>query len=148
VRGQVTIVTGGGGPEVPCAWGGYAAPTRAGWLFGATHDRDDASDEPRMADDLRNLETLREIAPGSAARAEAAAIKGRAGVRAVTRDRMPVAGRLSSRVFVLAGLGSRGFLTAPLLAEHVVAEAMGSPSPIPASAARLVAPDRPGIEFA
>ncbi len=32
---------------------------------------------------------------------------------------------------VLGGLGGRGFTLAPLLAEHLVAEALGAPSSLP-----------------
>jgi tRNA 5-methylaminomethyl-2-thiouridine biosynthesis bifunctional protein len=147
VRGQVSVVEAPGGPAIPFAWGGYAAPTRTGWLFGATHDRDDRSEDARVEDDARNLTALRTVAPGLAGRAEAGRIHGRASVRATTRDRLPVAGGLTPRIFTLTGLGSRGFLTAPLLAEHVAALALGAPSPLPASAVRRVEPGRPWIEF-
>ncbi|HRD29652.1 MAG TPA: hypothetical protein PLO65_15230, partial [Caulobacter sp.] len=45
-------------------------------------------------------------------------------------------------LFILAGLGSRGFCTAPLLAEHVAALALDAPSPLPAPLASLVDPER------
>jgi tRNA 5-methylaminomethyl-2-thiouridine biosynthesis bifunctional protein len=57
IRGAVTTAdTPLPGP--PTAWGGYAIPTRAGLLFGATHDRDDPTSSPYPTDTLRNLETL------------------------------------------------------------------------------------------
>ena len=45
-------------------------------------------------------------------------------------------------LFVLTGLGSRGFCAAPLLAEHVAAVALGASSPLPASLARRIEPKR------
>jgi tRNA 5-methylaminomethyl-2-thiouridine biosynthesis bifunctional protein len=38
---------------------------------------------------------------------------------------------MESGLHLLGGLGSRGFCTAPLLAENVAAEALGAPSPLP-----------------
>jgi tRNA 5-methylaminomethyl-2-thiouridine biosynthesis bifunctional protein len=55
---------------------------------------------------------------------------------------MPVAGRLAEGLYVLGGLGSRGFTTAPLLAEHVAALITGTASPIPADLRALTSPDR------
>ena len=45
LRGQVSLAAAA--PRVPVIGAGYAIPTRDGLLFGATHDRDDASDEVR-----------------------------------------------------------------------------------------------------
>jgi D-glycero-D-manno-heptose 1,7-bisphosphate phosphatase len=71
-------------------------------------------------------------------------LQSRAGVRAATPDRLPLAGALPGRPgwFVLSGLGGRGFTTAPLLAEHVAAAALGAPSPLPRDLAAAVDPTR------
>jgi tRNA 5-methylaminomethyl-2-thiouridine biosynthesis bifunctional protein len=45
-------------------------------------------------------------------------------------------------LFVLTGLGSRGFTLAPLLAEHVAATALGQPSPLAVGLADTVDPAR------
>jgi tRNA 5-methylaminomethyl-2-thiouridine biosynthesis bifunctional protein len=45
-------------------------------------------------------------------------------------------------LFVLSGLGSRGFALAPLLAEHVAARVLDAPSPLPADLAAVVDPVR------
>jgi tRNA 5-methylaminomethyl-2-thiouridine biosynthesis bifunctional protein len=63
-------------------------------------------------------------------------------VRAAAPDHQPVAGRLAPGLFMLGGLGGRGFTLAPLLAAHVAALATGAPSPLPARLAALVAPQR------
>jgi tRNA 5-methylaminomethyl-2-thiouridine biosynthesis bifunctional protein len=144
VRGQATVVRGV--PPPPAAlFGGYAIPTRDGLLFGATHDRDDARSDVRDGDNIRNLESLAAVLPALAARAAAGERQGWAGVRATTGDYLPLAGAVPDAppgLFVLSGLGSRGFTLAPLLGEHVAAQALGFPSPLPAALAALVDPGR------
>jgi tRNA 5-methylaminomethyl-2-thiouridine biosynthesis bifunctional protein len=52
---------------------------------------------------------------------------------------MPAVGAAGpTGLYVLGGLGSRGFTTAPLLAEHVVARVLSAPSPLPLDLHRLV----------
>lgn len=143
IRGQISIAPGLTARAT--AWGGYAAPSPEGLVFGATHDRDDESAEIRPSDHERNLETLAQALPHLAARAGAVALSGRASVRAVTPDRLPLAGPApggARGLFILSGLGSRGFCLAPLLAEHVAAQMLDAPSPLPAEMAELIDPDR------
>jgi tRNA 5-methylaminomethyl-2-thiouridine biosynthesis bifunctional protein len=143
VRGQASWTDAATAPQA-AAWGGYAIPSRAGLLFGATHDRGETGTDVRDDDHGRNLATLAAALPGLAARVDAAGLQGRASVRATTPDHLPLAGPAPGLegVYVLAGLGSRGFCLAPLLAEHVAAQALGAPSPLPTPLAELVAPDR------
>jgi tRNA 5-methylaminomethyl-2-thiouridine biosynthesis bifunctional protein len=140
VRGQLSWVHGVGASVA--AWGAYAAPTRDGLSFGATHDRDDSDADWRADDDRRNLEALAARLPALAARLEGAAIEGRASIRAATPDRLPIAGQIAPGLFALGGLGSRGFTLAPLLAEHLAALALGTPSPLPEPLQRVVTPER------
>lgn len=141
LRGQVSFAAVDAPPPMIAA--SYAIPTRDGVLIGATHDRGDASPEVRAQDNLRNLERLASSAPALARRLQAASLSGRASVRAVTPDFMPLAGEAEAAgLFILAGLGSRGFCTAPLLAEHVASLALDAPSPLPAALAAIVRPDR------
>ena len=141
LRGQVSLAGVASRPAVIGA--GYAIPTRQGLLFGATHDRGDADDAVRREDHRRNLDLLATTLPGLAAQLNAADLGGRAGVRAVTPDFLPLAGPLEAPgLFILSGLGSRGFCAAPLLAEHVVALAVGAPSPLPWPLAEIVHPGR------
>ncbi len=142
VRGQASW-TRDGATATTAAFGGYVLPTRDGILFGSTHDRDDDGDDLRPGDHARNLETLAKAMPGLARRISTASLEGRASVRAVSQDMMPLAGPTrSGGVYVLSGFGSRGFSLAPLLAEHVAALVMDAPSPISAQAAALVSPER------
>jgi tRNA 5-methylaminomethyl-2-thiouridine biosynthesis bifunctional protein len=142
VRGQLSEVRGAPAPAV--AWGAYAAPTRTGFVFGATHDRGETDTAPRPGDDVRNLAALSQRLPRLAARLAGQRIEGRASIRATTPDRLPIAGVLAADLMVLGGLGARGFTLAPLLAEHVAALTLGAPSPLPAPLARIVAPERSG----
>lgn len=124
------------------AWGGYAAPFAQGVLFGATHDRGRRDTGLDPADHARNLATLAEGLPGVAEAARALPLEGRASIRATTADRMPVAGPLGDGLYLLAGLGSRGFTTAPLLAEHLAAAIAQTPSPLPLDLQSIVGPAR------
>jgi tRNA 5-methylaminomethyl-2-thiouridine biosynthesis bifunctional protein len=141
VRGQTTWAEVEEPPRA-MAWGGYAAPMRAGVLFGATHDRGEEACDLRAEDHARNLATLSEELPGLAAALRDRPLQGRASIRATTPDRLPLAGQVADGLYVLGGLGSRGFSFAPLLAEHVAALALGAPSPVGASQAQLVDPAR------
>jgi tRNA 5-methylaminomethyl-2-thiouridine biosynthesis bifunctional protein len=138
VRGQVSWVPGLG-LDRAAAWGGYACPMDGGVLFGATHDRGRTDLEVSAEDHARNLKTLAEGLPDLAGEAEGRPLQGRAALRATTFDRMPVAGALGDAgLYLLGGLGSRGFCTAPLLAEHLAAEILGVPSPLPKSLMHLI----------
>lgn len=143
VRGQVSLAdlpfTG-----APAAWGGYAVPTRSGILFGATHDRGVADTDVRAEDHGRNLAALAVGRPALAGALEDHPLAGRAAVRAATPDHLPVAGRVPGApgVYVLSGLGGRGFTLAPLLAEAAAAEVLGSAGPLPRGLLDLVRPGR------
>ncbi|HYD28055.1 tRNA (5-methylaminomethyl-2-thiouridine)(34)-methyltransferase MnmD [Brevundimonas sp.] len=141
VRGQADWVEGITGPAT--AWGGYATPTPDGLLFGATHERDETAVRSDAACTARNLETLAARLPRLAERiAKAGNLGSRTAIRATTPDRLPLSGEAAPGLFVLTGLGSRGFCVAPLLAEHVAALAVGTPSPLPAALSARVEPKR------
>ncbi|MDB5422277.1 MAG: FAD-dependent cmnm(5)s(2)U34 oxidoreductase, partial [Brevundimonas sp.] len=142
VRGQADWVEGVTSPAA--AWGGYAAPTGTGLLFGATHDRGDTETDIRPDDSHRNLKTLAGRLPHLAEAVEGSPRQARAAIRATTRDRLPVCGKMPDRpgLFVLSGLGSRGLCVAPLLGEHIAALVTGAPSPVPADMATRLGPTR------
>ena len=149
IRGQTSWTTGPApapatAPD-PVAFGGYATPTREGVLFGATHDRDDLGTEIRAVDHARNLEALFKGLPKLAARLDPATFEGRAAVRATTADHLPLAGAVPDAptgLWVMGGLGGRGFCLAPLLAEHLVARILDVPSPLPRPLSALIEPAR------
>ena len=145
IRGQASWTDRPGSFPTPTAFGGYVTPTRDGVLFGATHDRDDVSTEARAEDDRRNLLSLTDRLPGLAAKLADAPLRGRAAVRATTADHLPIAGAVpgaAAGLFVLGGLGGRGFCLAPLLAEHLTARILALPSPVPRPLSTLVEPAR------
>ena len=145
VRGQADWIDGDVTVHA-MAWGGYAVPTGQGVLFGATHDRGDTDTAPREDDSARNLAALEARLPALAKRIAAAGpVQKRAAVRATTPDRLPVAGPLDGGLYVLGGLGSRGFCVAPLLGEHIAALILGQPSPLPRDLAARVSPRRAAV---
>ncbi|GAW41554.1 tRNA 5-methylaminomethyl-2-thiouridine biosynthesis bifunctional protein MnmC [Brevundimonas sp. SH203] len=146
VRGQADWIEDAA-PVQATAWGGYVAPTGSGFLYGATHDRGEVDVAPRDGDGARNLETLRARLPGLAERVASAGVtRSRAAVRATTPDRLPLAGALDDGLYVLGGLGSRGFCVAPLLGEHLAALILNRPSPLPRDLAGRVSPRRPAVQ--
>ncbi|WP_420477891.1 tRNA (5-methylaminomethyl-2-thiouridine)(34)-methyltransferase MnmD [Brevundimonas sp. FT23028] len=141
VAGQADVAAGVDSP--PVAWGGYAVPTGSGLLFGATHDRGVTTPTPSGDATARNRATLAGRLPELGRRVDASGqTRSRVAVRATTPDRLPVAGPLGDGLFILGGLGSRGFCVAPLLAEHIVALACAAPSPLTRDLAARIAPQR------
>jgi tRNA 5-methylaminomethyl-2-thiouridine biosynthesis bifunctional protein len=140
VRGQITLAEGIAAPAA--SFGGYVAPAPGGAIFGATHDRGEADARPRGADDDRNLAAVAAILPHLAGRLAQAPRASWAGVRAASTDYLPLAGSVGPGLYVLGGLGSRGFCLAPLLGEHLAARMLDLPSPLPEPLADLVAPGR------
>ncbi|WP_369058539.1 FAD-dependent 5-carboxymethylaminomethyl-2-thiouridine(34) oxidoreductase MnmC [Caulobacter sp. 73W] len=142
VRGQATFTDAVPAPAA-AAFGGYVIPTREGGvLFGATHDRDVTDEDRRTEDDARNLAALATRAPRLAERLTGAPLQSRAAIRATTPDRLPSAGAAEDGLYLLTGMGSRGFCAAPLLAEHVAALILNAPSPLPRDLAAAVDPAR------
>ena len=139
VRGQASFAAAAERPQA-AAWGGYVIPTRDGLLFGATHDRGREDTEVDQADHRRNRQTLAQARPALAAGLDETRLQGRAALRASTPDHGPIAGELEPGLWVLAGLGGRGFTLAPVLAEHIAATAVGAPSPLPGPLAVSVGP--------
>ncbi len=138
VRGQASFLECVEPPRA-AAWGGYVTPTRTGMLFGATHDRGREDTQVLQEDHARNLHTLAKGRPALAAMLHQGHLEGRAALRASTQDRAPLAGEVAPGLLVLTGLGGRGFTLAPLLAEHLAAEGLGAPSPLPETLAVAVA---------
>jgi tRNA 5-methylaminomethyl-2-thiouridine biosynthesis bifunctional protein len=139
------------GPAFALADGGYAVRAMGKLVFGATFEAADG--EARVSDAARqhNLGVLARLMPDLAPDVLAS----RAAIRATTQDRMPFAGAIpqkekapdgtpapSGRHRLIGGLGSRGFLWAPLLAELVASEALGEPSPVEQCVAECLDPGR------
>jgi tRNA 5-methylaminomethyl-2-thiouridine biosynthesis bifunctional protein len=144
---------------------GYAAPLGDGIVFGATFDRTEVATVSPDADSrARNLEKLERLAPDIAARVRRETLTSRAGVRTATADRSPLSGLLPDAaafnalhaaqsknnqalpahdgLYVLGGLGSRGFTLAPLLGEAIAAEVCGETQVLDRAALEAVHPAR------
>lgn len=130
----------------PMAWGGYAVPFgSSSLLFGATHDRGIDEASTSLEARARNLQTLRDRFPDLADQIERLpGLQSRAAVRAVTPDRLPLAGPLEEHpgLHILSGLGSRGLAFAPLLAEQVVATLLDLPRPLARAQSERLSPAR------
>lgn len=169
VAGQIDWFPEAAAPARAHAAGAYAAPApRGGLVIGATYDRAAAGALASLSATERNLDAVRAFAPDLVRALDAASSRPRAAFRCQTPDRLPVAGPLPDvgfyggeydglrtglvrdypraerlpGVYVLAGLGSRGLVTAPLLAEMIVSEMVGAPSPVAADIAEAVHPAR------
>ena len=110
-------------------YGGYALPLKDGVLLGATHQRLDGSDpfDIKESDDTENLENFERFAGLQATKSEK---RSRASVRVTTADTLPVLDKIEDNLWLFSGLGSRGFVFAPLLAEAIVSKICGDPLPI------------------
>lgn len=125
-------------PRVPITYGGYISPLVEigdGWqghVLGATYARRDEMPDAEWAtireDDIVDMvENLQNHLPALSPNAP---IGGRTALRATIRDYIPLAGRVADRLYVLGGLGSRGFLTAPILAELIAGQMTGGRLPL------------------
>ena len=122
--------------------------------------------------DRRNLETAQKLLPGAFEASEPLEELSWAGVRSTTPDHLPIAGPVPilgqypdlygdlhhgrhwqsypdapyyDGLYVVAGLGARGGVSAPLLAELVVSEMCGDPLPVSLQLANALHPGRIAI---
>ncbi len=136
VRGQLSFVPAEGRPSiprVPVDGDGVVAPLAdGGYFLGATFQIDDAERGARNADHEANLMRAESLLPGFTRGLDASRLQGRAGFRATTPDRMPIYGELLQQpgVHLAVGLGARGLLWAPLLAEQLASQLAGDPLPV------------------
>jgi tRNA 5-methylaminomethyl-2-thiouridine biosynthesis bifunctional protein len=147
--GQLECAPASSGAARAIADGGYAVEAFGDLVFGATFEP--ARGEPVVSEAARaaNLDVLRRLRPELAGAISAIGpVVSRAAIRATTRDRLPFAGaspladaRIDG-VRLIGGLGSRGFLWAPLLAEMTAAFAFNEPMPVERFIIDTLDPDR------
>ena len=65
-----------------------------------------------------------------------------ANFRVGSKDRLPIAGKIEDKIYVIGSLGSRGFSLAPLLGEFIASQINNSPSPISSGIALAIDPLR------
>jgi len=126
-RGQITWADAALDKAV--TYGGYGLPLKQGVLLGATHQRLDSSDPFALKDndDIENIENFKNFTGLSAKKSNR---ESRASIRVTTADTLPLIGEIEANSWLLTGLGSRGFVFAPLLAEAIVSKICGDPLPI------------------
>lgn len=150
-RGQIAYLPElTSGPNVPVTYGGYLSPRiglptgEAGHVLGATYARRDEMPSEdwetlRGVDDAHMVELMREHLPGIKT---AGPRGGRVSLRATIRDYVPLAGPADEGFYVSGGLGSRGFLTAPLLSELIADQLTVAPLPLEADLVAALDPGR------
>ncbi len=147
VRGQITCIPAEPGREVKVVVSreGYVTPATSFGVHvvGATYEEGSTDDVAREEDHLANLERLKLLLPDFAATVDASRVAGRAGIRTVGPDRLPLVGALPDGcdgVYALLGLGSRGLVYAPLAAELLASTIEGEPLPLERDLAAGLAP--------
>lgn len=168
VAGQIDWFESAEAPAHAVAFGPYVAPAPRGGVFiGATYDKSGAACVS-LAATQANIDALASRFPQLAAQLDPKASQPRAGVRCQTPDRLPVAGAVPDLgfysgayddlrfgrkadypegqahpgLYILAGLGSRGLVTAPLCAAMIVAEMTGEIAPVGDDIAQALHPAR------
>ncbi len=144
IRGQLTTLAApGAGPRVAVAGGGYALPPLDGRVcVGATFDRNSTHEGADAASDRANLESLAQWFPALAERIDDRDTSGHwVGFRSTTPDHMPIAGHKDGRL-LLAGMGGKGLVYAPLLAAYITAAISGTPSPLDDDTGNRISPAR------
>lgn len=166
IRGQVSFLPQFAAANPPLhhvlCRSGYLTPPASGMVcVGASFDRDDSDLQSRLSDHEDNLRRLEELLPGTVQGIDASTLDGRVGIRAATRDRLPLVGPLPALMspkeaaqvtlatlprmtglHALLGLGARGMLWAPLAAELLASQLCGEPLPIEQKLVRLMDPAR------
>ena len=146
IRGQMSWLPA---PEnTPClalGYGGYTVTFQNNLLLGSSFVRDDECTDIRLTEHDSNLALLKNSFPHLAEQLPPTTTwQGRVSLRALPRDSMPVVGAVPQMndVFVLTGLGSKGFSFAPLCAELLAAQMLGEPLPMTDKLAAAIRPDR------
>ena len=156
--------------QVLC-YDGYLTPVSPQFqqhCIGASYHRGDTATEYRADDQLENRDRLLRCLPdaGWPQEIDVSDAKARCGVRAATRDHLPMMGALPDYaatlhqyetlaqqqqaepapvypgVFVLGALGSRGLCSGPLAAEVLAAQLCGEPIPLDSTTLAATSPNR------
>lgn len=142
VRGQLTYLPEDAldPPHVVILRGGMVLPAVDGLcVVGASYDVGDEERALREESHAGNLERLANIMSLDALPGK---FDGRVGFRAVTRDRLPVVGKIADGVYGAFAYGSRGLLWAALAAEIIASELEGEPLPLERALLEAIDPAR------
>lgn len=138
IRGQVTQLPADAvsAPRAVVCGDSYLNPVSNGYaVTGATFDLDNTEPEVLIASHQENIDTLSSWLPkiwSEAKPPSAERVFGRVSFRCTTHDYQPVVGAAynehnPSGLYILTGLGSKGFALAPLLAEWLADRICGEP---------------------
>ena len=169
IRGQITYVQSGNYPKIPICGDAYVAPQSHGLMTcGATYTPNSENLTPILEDDLTNIDTINSLVAKPIWN-HGHVTGNRVSIRTATPDYMPVVGQVAESEiwksllenlkydatfqptqplpyirghYVLAGLGSRGTLTAPIAAELLVSQILGEVLPVSESIRDALSPDR------
>jgi len=149
IRGQVSWVENTAQPlalNQAYSYGGYCMQLDAQQLIlGASFypNRDDS--DVLLEDHVHNYELIHSVFPHYAkSLPDVTTWQGRASVRAQSLDYFPVLGKMSKQteIYSFAGLGSKGFLFAPLCSEILAAQILKEAYPVPESLLQKLSPTR------
>ena len=149
IRGQVSWVENSQRPlalDQAYSYGGYCMQLdTAQLILGASFypNRDDA--EVLTEDHVHNYELIHNVFPKYAQGLPSVDTwQGRASVRAQSLDYFPLVGKIQNlgQIYTFAGLGSKGFLFAPLCSEILAALILGELCPVPQSLLDKLNPQR------
>ena len=149
IRGQVSWVENTAQPlalNQAYSYGGYCMQLDAQQLIlGASFypNRDD--NDVLLEDHVHNYELIHSVFPDYAqSLPDVRTWQGRASVRAQSLDYFPVLGKMSEQteIYSFAGLGSKGFLFAPLCSEILAAQILKEACPVPESLLQKLSPTR------
>ncbi|WP_445116624.1 FAD-dependent 5-carboxymethylaminomethyl-2-thiouridine(34) oxidoreductase MnmC [Acinetobacter sp. WZC-1] len=117
------------------SYGGYCMQLDpAQLILGASFHPGREDDEVLIEDHVHNHDLIHKVFPQYAEQlSPVEQWQGRASIRAQSPDFFPLVGKLQpdSEIYTLAGLGSKGFLYAPLCSELLMALLLGEACPLP-----------------
>ncbi|MFC6052632.1 FAD-dependent cmnm(5)s(2)U34 oxidoreductase [Acinetobacter sp. Ac_877] len=149
IRGQVSWVNNENQPlamHQAQSYGGYCMQLDAQHLIlGASFypNRDD--NDVLLEDHVHNYNLIHSVFPEYAEKlADVSTWQGRASVRAQSQDYFPLLGKLNPKdeIYTFAGLGSKGFLFAPLCTEILISQILGEACPVPSSLVKKLSATR------
>lgn len=127
MRGQVTIFQKTQLLKTIVSYGGYALPHDKFLTLGATYGKNDFETEAREIDNNKNISLYNNVFVNPML---AKPIGTRVAWRTTTPSKRPLVGKVEEGLYVSLGLGSRGTMLGPYLAEQIAAEILGTPQPL------------------
>lgn len=149
IRGQVSWVDNTFAPlplNEAYSYGGYCMQLDAAqMILGASFYPNREDQDVLPEDHVHNFELIHSVFPEYAEKLPSPSTwQGRASIRAQSLDYFPLVGKMqeNSRIATFAGLGSKGFLFAPLCSEILVAQILGEACPVPDRLLQKLSPQR------